>query len=184
VRELADTPDDECWSFNMCRNIEECRKGVLTDIFGTDKLNEISLDAIRLARHPGNDLTDKKILSISKKYFTIPADKLSYYPALPETSAEAAEALRREEEETETVSEVLNKKKRHKGALSANKKPHKILSKKPKIGRPKNSTKMVADPNAPSILQFMKFAPRRPTLPGPQDSPGGENVIQSSDDEA
>ena len=67
----------------MCPNLEECRKGVLADLFGTEQISEIILDELTLPRHPGNDLPQKKVLSMAKKYCTIPTDKLFYYPALP-----------------------------------------------------------------------------------------------------
>ena len=32
VRHLADTPDSEAWSVNLCANLDDCRKGVLIEL--------------------------------------------------------------------------------------------------------------------------------------------------------
>ena len=55
VRELADTPDSEAWSVNLCPNLEECRKGVLEDLFGTELISEMIFNNLKLLRHSGND---------------------------------------------------------------------------------------------------------------------------------
>ena len=36
---------------------------------------------VQLPKHPGKDLKEKKLISLAKKYGSIPADKISYYPA-------------------------------------------------------------------------------------------------------
>ena len=43
VRKLEDTPDSEAWSVNMCSNLEECRKGVLAQLFGPEQISKIIL---------------------------------------------------------------------------------------------------------------------------------------------
>jgi predicted house-cleaning NTP pyrophosphatase (Maf/HAM1 superfamily) len=75
------------------------------------------------------------------------------------TTEEVEAAAVRERQETETVAELANKKKRHESAVAAQQKPHKILcDTKKKVGRPVTAKPMTA--NAPSILQFLKFKPR------------------------
>ena len=54
----------------------------------------------------------EKFLSISRKYFTIPAEKLSYYSKYPE----AVESKRPEDGETETVADT-NQSRKQKCAL-------------------------------------------------------------------
>ena len=81
---------------------------------------------MKLERHPGNDLPEKKVLSLAKKYFPIPMDKRDYYPRPPETIEEEAKA--REEDESVTLAEIRNKAKRHKAVLPQDVKPHKILA--------------------------------------------------------
>ena len=125
---------------------------------------------MKLERHPGNDLPEKKVLSLAKKYFTIPMDKRDYYPRPPETIEEEAAAKAREEDESVTLAEIRNKAKRHKAVLPQDVKPHKILadhdkkkkakSEKAKPGRPKGRK---IDGNAPSILSLFKFTPRNET---------------------
>ena len=83
-------------------------KGVLAQLFGPEEISEIIFDELKLPRHPGKDLPQKKVLSMTKKYWTIPTYKLFYYPALPDTPKTL----------TATVSQRVNKHKRHKGARS------------------------------------------------------------------
>ena len=56
----------------MCPNLEECRKGVLADLFGTEQISEIIFDELTLPRHPGNDLPQKKVLSMAKSILLSP----------------------------------------------------------------------------------------------------------------
>ena len=67
MRKMEDTPDSESWSVNMCSNLEECQKGVLAQLFGPEEISEIIFDELKLPRHPGNDLPQKKVLSMTKK---------------------------------------------------------------------------------------------------------------------
>ena len=111
----------------------------------------MNFDNFKLPRHPGNDLPEKKILAIAKKYCTIPSDKRFYYPAVPEP----LETLGKRDDKTATVVQLLHKHKQHKGARSAQQKPLKVLTKKKKLGRPKKAR--AANPNAPSLLTLFKF---------------------------
>ena len=61
-------------------SLEATRKAILRDLFGSKKKENCTFDNVRLARHPGVQLTEKKIASIAKKYPTIPDEFISYYP--------------------------------------------------------------------------------------------------------
>ena len=52
---------------------------------------------------PGNNLPENKIASISKKYFSIPSDKLFYYLAPPDIPKTLAEEKANDDDETATV---------------------------------------------------------------------------------
>ncbi|CAM6102969.1 unnamed protein product [Calypogeia fissa] len=61
------------------------RSVLLKELFGASIVEDLTGDCIsrlKLARHPGLPLTQKKIKSISKKYFSIPVEYLSYYPEM------------------------------------------------------------------------------------------------------
>jgi hypothetical protein len=62
-------------------------------------------------------LSQKTLLSISKKYFTIPDRFISYYPK-PPAGAEEMNQSNDADEENLTVKQLRNKRKRHKGADS------------------------------------------------------------------
>ena len=84
---------------------------------------------------------------MAKKYCTIPTDKLFItllYRTPPETLAEQKE---KEEDETATVAQLVNKHNRHKGTRSGQQKLHKAFTKRRKVGRPKQTN--APNPNAP-----------------------------------
>ena len=103
VRHLADTPDSEAWSVNLCANFDECRKGVLIELFGTTYIAAMVFDNLKLPRHQGTIWQKRKFLPFQKKYFSIPSGKLFYYPAAPDTPETLAEEKANEDDETATV---------------------------------------------------------------------------------
>lgn len=61
------------------------RLALLKDLFGVKTLTYLtveSMNSLQLSRHLGLPLTQKKIFSFSKKYFSILADYLDYYPSI------------------------------------------------------------------------------------------------------
>ena len=131
VRALADTPDAEAWQFIMCDKPEITRKAILRDLFGSTHPQNFKFSNIQLPRHPGIDLTEKKILSIAEKYCMIPPEHLDYYPALPSTTANPPELADSESDEDLTIQQLTEKgkkKRRHQGATTNDKKTHKLIA--------------------------------------------------------
>ena len=82
-------------------NEQAVRSALLKEIFGhgTNTIDEATIDKVVLKRHGGKELTAKKLKSLSKKYFSIPPDKLAYYPNVSEAILEAAGSESDDEEE-------------------------------------------------------------------------------------
>ena len=97
ARHLANTSDDDAWSFVMCNNPAVVRKSILKDIFGSDKKEDLVLNIyiynVRLERHKGLSLSEKKADSLSQKYFSIPPENRNYYSAPKEDLSEMKETL-------------------------------------------------------------------------------------------
>ena len=125
VRYLADTPDADAWSFEMCAKPESTKKAILKYLFGVDDVKHCTFDKIRLERHAGNTLKPKKVQSLAKKYFTIPTEYIDYYPILPDDPENNAQPVEYDSEDEEiTVAQIeqnAKKKRRHKGAKESNK---------------------------------------------------------------
>ena len=102
---------------------------MLADLFGTEQISEIIVDELKLPRHPGNDLPQKKVLSISKMYFLSPQTK-SFITLLYRTPQNITLETQKEkeEDETATVAQLVNKHKWNKGPRSGQQKPHKALT--------------------------------------------------------
>ena len=107
VRYLADTPDADAWSFEMCAKPESTKKAILKDLFGVDDVKHCTFDKIRLERHAGNTLKPKKVQSLAKKYFTIPTEYIDYYPILPDDPENNAQPVEYGSEDEEiTVAQI------------------------------------------------------------------------------
>lgn len=66
-------------------NMDLIKKALIIDIFGKESIEELELSDIfnlNMERHVGNKLKKKKILSLSKKYPSIPHQYLPYYPVI------------------------------------------------------------------------------------------------------
>ncbi len=89
MRHLVSTPDNEAVQFLMLflENIDSVRQAILFDLLrsGVKSIDDItSVDMVKLLRVKLKEqLTNKKLKSLSKKYFSIPPEVLSYYPSIP-----------------------------------------------------------------------------------------------------
>ncbi|ETP21200.1 hypothetical protein F441_05217 [Phytophthora nicotianae CJ01A1] len=135
ARKTVQTPDDEAITFNMvkCTSIETVRKAFITELFGPSiqTIWEASIHSVHLPRKPTQDLSDKKMKSLSAKYCSIPQQRLTYYPAVPDSIFDAPDL--------------------EAAASDAESTPKSQSKRKP--GRPKKE-KTTLKPNQPSILQF------------------------------
>ena len=65
------------------------KKAIISSIFGNVCLQKATVEDIILTRHPVGDFPKKsKVSSLAEKYFSIPEDKLYYYPKLSDLQAE------------------------------------------------------------------------------------------------
>jgi hypothetical protein len=126
-------------------NIDSVRQVILFDLFGSGvkSIDDVtSVDMVKLPRvELKEQLTNKKLKSLSKKYFSIPHEVLSYYPSVPEGLSDSSE--------DEDVAATRSRSK------SARVVPSKkaIGVEKPKVGRPrKNAFGTV--PRQSSLLSF------------------------------
>jgi hypothetical protein len=115
------------------------RKAFISELFGPGirTIWEASIRSVQLPRHPTKELSEKKMKSLSAKYFSIPSQFLTYYPSVPESVMNAP-----------TLDTTPRK------AVAAEPSPR---LRKGKPGRPKKA-KAPLKANQPSILQFFNFA--------------------------
>lgn len=149
IRHLCSTPDEEAFEFTMCSNPELVRKAILKDLFGGKDLKQVSVEDIRLARHQGNKVLPKKLKSLSKKYFSIPSEFLSYYPDVAACDSESDE----EENDAEVEESVKSKNKKQSKKKKKNEESTQLTGLKGP-GRPKKAK--IVDASQPSILKFFK----------------------------
>jgi hypothetical protein len=103
------------------------------------------MNNIILIRHPVLEFPKSKISSLSEKYFSIPEDKLFYYPSL-EDSAEHSNPIASANNRAKEVLNIINKKRGTDTDSTVN-----------KGGRKK--TVIPATPFTRSILRFMTMSP-------------------------
>jgi hypothetical protein len=90
MRHLISTLDNEAVQFLMLlpENIDSVRQMILFDLFGSGvkSIDDVtSVDMVKLPRvELKEQLTNKKLKLLSKKYFSIPLEVLSYYPSVLE----------------------------------------------------------------------------------------------------
>jgi hypothetical protein len=89
IRHLATSPNEEkiCFPLIFPATAHVVRSALLIDLFRFTSIGDLTLKAMKrfkLSRHQGNTITRKKIKSMAKKYISIPAQYLYYYPTLEE----------------------------------------------------------------------------------------------------
>ena len=80
VSRVCSIPDKEAWSVRIWNNPLQTKKSLLVDLFGVEEVAAASLYRIRLPRTPLIELKEKQLESLASKNFSIPVDKLWYYP--------------------------------------------------------------------------------------------------------
>jgi len=147
MHHLVSTPDNKAVQFPMLLpgNIDSVRQAILFDLFGSGikSIDDVTLvDMVKLPRvELKEQLTNKKLKSLSKKYFSIPPEVLSYYPFVPEGLSDSSKD-----------EDVAAPRSRNKSARVA---PFKkaVGVEKPKVGRSrKNASGTV--PGQSSLLSF------------------------------
>jgi hypothetical protein len=156
-RRLATSTDEVAWTFVMCATPVITAKAILRDLFGSSKVQNAKLANVSLPVHKGVALKPNKILSLSKKYFSIPEEHLWYYPTTNAVDlARLVEPESKEGSEDEDVTvaqiqEAAHQRLKLKGAKRAESNLDVTIN---KIGRPKKVQKF--DPKQNSILRFVK----------------------------
>ncbi len=147
MHHLVSTPNNDAVQFSMLlpENIDSVRQAILFDLFGSGvkSIDDItSVDMVKLPRvELKEQLTNKKLKSLSKKYFFIPLKVLSYYPSVPEGLFDFSED-----------EDVAATRSRSKSARVAPSKKA-VGVEKPKVRRPhKNASGTV--PRQLSLLSF------------------------------
>jgi hypothetical protein len=147
MRHLVSTPDNEVVQFPMLlpENIDSVRQTILFDLFGSGVKSIDDVTSVDMAKLPRvelkEQLTNKKLKSLSKKYFSIPPEVLSYYPSVPEGLSDSLED-----------EDVAATRSRSKSAHIAPSKKA-VGVEKPKVGRPwKNASGTVHGQS--SLLSF------------------------------
>jgi hypothetical protein len=130
-------------------NIDSVRQAIVFDLFGSGikSIDDVtSVDMVKLLHvELKKQLTNKKLKSLSKEYFSIPPEVLSYYPSILEGLFDSSE--------DEDVADTRSKSK------SAQVVPSKkaIGVEKPKVGRlRKNASGIV--PGQLLLLSFFRKA--------------------------
>ncbi|CAK9862504.1 unnamed protein product [Sphagnum jensenii] len=147
MRHLVSTLDNEAVQFSMLLpdNIDSIRQAILFDLFGggVKSIDDVmSVDMVKLpCVELKEQLTNKKFKSLSKKYFSIPPEVLSYYPSVPEGLSDSSE------DEDVAATQSMSKSAR----VAPSKKA--VGVEKPKVGRlRKNASGTV--PGQSSLLSF------------------------------
>jgi len=147
MRHLISTPDNEAVQFLMLlpENIDFVRQVILFYLFGSGvkSIDDVtSVDMVKFLRvELKEQLTNKKLKSLSKKYFSIPPKVLSYYPSVPKGLSDSSE----DEDVAATRSRSKNVR------VAPSKKA--VGVEKPKVGRlRKNASGIV--PGQSSLLSF------------------------------
>lgn len=158
MKHLASSPESEqvCVPLIQPGTAGFVRSALLNELFGVSSILDLSaksINTLRLPRHLGIPLTAKKILSISKKYFSIPACYVSYFPD--------AVGVVCSDEEPDCEEMQATQKRVKKKVIKA---PQQAVGAR-QPGRPKKVVPPLA--NQKSIMGFFAAGSRRTTQPDP-----------------
>ena len=119
-KHVASTPDDETFVFQLFENVNSTREKVLRALFGHSHISSIRWGQLSLPKNPMKELSKKKLLSLGRKYETIPEQYLLHYPKL---TKELDDEIKQEKEDKP------KRKRKQKDELG--------VVKKRRVGRPR-----------------------------------------------
>ena len=136
-RYLATTEDKDAITIKLDHSVDGLRSRILMDLFGKCDSSNLRFEDIKLPVHTGNKLSLDKLKSLSKKYFSIPAKYLDYYPKYVKPIKKGK------------IEQASKSKKRQ-----LNSKPDAKRKIKRSVGRPKKA--LVAVPGLQSVTKFFR----------------------------
>ena len=71
MRHLATTPDNDTTTVHLAKSDDQLRARILFYLFGKNDLTNLHFNDLTLPTHPGKALNETKLISLSKKYFSI-----------------------------------------------------------------------------------------------------------------
>ena len=96
LKMLASSSDAEAITFTMVADPKACREALMLELFGSTRLDEVTLENLRLPRTPKKVLTEKKIKSLREKMPGIPPKYWQHYPESAKATGTAEERLSNE----------------------------------------------------------------------------------------
>ena len=141
----------------MQKSRPDKKKSLVLDLFGVEEVAIASYDKIRLPRTPLIELKEKKLESLASKYFSIPSDKLWYYPDPPSLTTSTVQD-KTETPEDLTIQQIRDGMK-EKNRQKKKKSQGKLLETKSR-GRPKGTKNVRVLPviaGQKSMLSFLNF---------------------------
>ncbi|CAM6018172.1 unnamed protein product [Sphagnum balticum] len=151
MRHLVSMPNNEAVQFPMPlpENIDSVRQVIFFDLFGSGvkSIDDImSVDMVKLPRvELKEELTNKKLKSLSKNYFSIPLEVFSYYPSVFEGLSDSSE--------DEDVGATRSRSKSVR--VTPSKKA--VGVEKPTVRRPRKNASGIM-PGQSSLLSFLRKA--------------------------
>ena len=128
---------------------------MLAELFGTTTINEAKMRDIQLPRIPPKELDRNKVISIAKKYSTIPTHFQHYYPDVSSFLNDDGTFKDNNERNEQTISTSIaskeNKKSKRKPAVTPGTARGTVLKRNKRINQ------IVHDPNQPTLTSMFRF---------------------------
>lgn len=148
IRHIVGSEIKYVHNYVLNSSLNTIRKRILQSIIGNVSLSKATIDDIILPRHPISEFPQSKISSLTEKYFSIPEDKLYYYPSV--TNNPDPETNNLMEKSNTRARETVNMIRKKRG-----------VDNDPTLNNKGGRKKTVAPatPFSQSILPFLKLTP-------------------------
>lgn len=126
-------------------------KAMLNDLFGVDRVSEISISKLCLPLHKGNVIEEKKLKSLGLKYSSIPRKYGSFYPMYAEFTQGNVQSEEVESKDGQVESEALT----NQPADPVPQPPPEPEFRRDPRGRKSNKKRCLQNLNQNSIIKFL-----------------------------
>ena len=155
-KHLFTTADTDALSKVIFKDKGNSRARILRELFGHNELAKLSWSTLTLQKTEPLKLSEKKMISLARKYPTIPEEHKKYYPKPTKEALAAIEKADKENLERKNLHKSLRKRKKRK----LEEKNLNVIENEPikkrKVGRPrKNDIKKC--PSQKDLTFFFKY---------------------------
>ena len=157
-KHIASTSESAACLFRIFDDVEQTRKKVFRSLFGHSNIDKLDFHQLVLPVTPLRTLSEKKLLSLGRKFPTIPAKYLPTYPSLTSDVEEILAKEAEAQDDLERVKKSIVRKRKRKSSIKKSREQELVKNqKRARVGRPRKQKPANSKISQEDLLRFFRL---------------------------